>query len=67
MAGGFEESGQSTGVQRKTDPFGGSVTETREVEDEIQSHKGANPKPISYQVAHDGISTRYGNVKRLIN
>ena len=67
MAGGFEESGQSTGVQRKTDPFGGSVTETREVEDEIQSRKGANPKLISYQVAHDCIQIRSRNVKRLRN
>ena len=67
MAGGFEESGQSTGVQRKTDPFGGSVTETREVEDEIRSRKGANPKLISYQGAHDCIQTRYRNVKRLRN
>ena len=67
MAGGFEESGQSTGVQRKTDPFGGSVTETRGVEDEIRSRKGANPKLINYQVAHDCIQTRYRNVKRLRN
>ena len=65
MAGDFEESGQYTEVQRNTDRSGGSVTETRGVEDEIQSHKGANPKLISYQVAHDCIQTRYGNVKRL--
>ena len=67
MAGGFEESGQSTGVQRKTDLFGGSVTETREVEDEIRSCKGASPKLISYQGAYDCIQTRYRNVKRLRN
>ena len=67
MVGGFEESGQSTEVQRKTDPFGGSVTETRGVEDEIRSRKGANPKLISYQGAHDCIQTRYRNVKRLRN
>ena len=67
MAGVFEEIGQSTGVQRKTDPFNGSVTETREVEDEIRSHKGVNPKLISYQGAHDCIQTRYRNAKRLRN
>ena len=67
MASGFEESSQSTEVQRKTDPFGGSVPETRGVEDEIWGRKGANPKLISYQVAHDCIQTRYGNVKRLRN
>ena len=67
MAGGFEESGQSTEVQRKTDPFGGIVTETWGFEDEIRSCKGANPKLISYQVTHDCIQTRYGNVKRLRN
>ena len=67
MVGGFEEIGQSTEVHRKTDPFGGSVTETREVEDEIRSRKGASPKLISYQGTHDYIQTRYRNVKRLIN
>ena len=55
MAGGFEESGQSTEVQRKTDSFGRNVTETRGVEDEIWSRKGTNPKLISYKMAHDGI------------
>ena len=49
------------------DPFGGSVTETEGVEDEIRSRKGANPKLISYQGAHDCIQTRYRNVKRLRN
>ena len=67
MVGGFEENGQSIEVQRKTDPFGKSVTETMGVEDEIRSRKGANPKLISYQVAHDCIQTRYRNVKRLRN
>ena len=67
MVGGFEESGQSAKVQRKTDLFGRSVIETRGVEDEIRSRKGANPKLISYQVAHDCIQERYRNVKRLRN
>ena len=51
IAGGFEEIGQSTVVQRKTDRFGRIITETRGiarrargVKDEIQSYKCADPK-----------------------
>ena len=58
---------KSTEVQRNIDLFGGSVTKTRGVEDEIRSRKGANQKLIRYQVAHDCIQTRYRNVKHLRN
>ena len=51
IVGDFEEIGQFTVVQRKTDHFGRSITETRGisrrakgVKDEIQSYKCVDPK-----------------------
>ena len=51
IAGGFQEIGQSTMMQRKTDRFGRSITETkgiarraRGVKDKIRSYKCADPK-----------------------
>ena len=39
-AGSFKETGQLATMRRKTNPFGGGMTETREMEDETQSCKG---------------------------
>ena len=43
-AGSFQATGQSAMTRRKTNPFGGGMTEMRRMGDEVRSCKGMFPE-----------------------
>ena len=66
-ASSFQATGQSATTRRKTNSFGGGMTEKRQREDEVPSCKDVFPETDQLPSCHDHIMTKDRNVKSLRN
>ena len=61
-SGSIQATGQFVMTGRKINPFGRSMTEKRQMEDEVRSCRGVIPKTDQLPSCHDHVMTKDRNV-----